>query len=163
MNQPANNDAKIKIGIPLYPKFDSLDVMGPYQVFTYAPNLELHLVAATLNIVTSLEGVRVMPELSFDQCPKLDVLLVPVASDLVSPLLCWRGAHDGRRQPVHWFGGRDRSFQPEYVPAGSGCGQPGDLRWQIVCRHRGCGAGGGGRLEGEPAWSRTPCSSPLRR
>lgn len=86
MNQPANNDAKIKVGIPLYPTFDSLDVMGPYQVFTYAPNLELHLVAATLNIVTSLEGVRVMPELSFDQCPKLDVLLVPGASDLVSPL-----------------------------------------------------------------------------
>ena len=86
MNQPTNSDAKIKIGIPLYPTFDSLDVMGPYQVFTYAPNLELHLVAATLNAVTSLEGVRVMPELSFDQCPKLDVLLVPGASDLVSPL-----------------------------------------------------------------------------
>jgi putative intracellular protease/amidase len=66
MNQPANSGAKFKIGIPLYPTFDSLDVLRPYQVFTYAPNLELHLVAATLNTVTSLDGVRVMPELSFD-------------------------------------------------------------------------------------------------
>jgi cyclohexyl-isocyanide hydratase len=80
------NDMNLKIGIPLYPTFDSLDVLGPYQVFTYAPNLELHLVAATLNAVTSLEGVRVMPELSFAECPKLDVLFVPGASDLVSPL-----------------------------------------------------------------------------
>jgi cyclohexyl-isocyanide hydratase len=80
------NDTKLKIGIPLYPTFDSLDVLGPYQVFTYAPEIELHLVAATLNAVTSFEGVRIMPELSFEDCPQLDVLFVPGASDIVSPL-----------------------------------------------------------------------------
>lgn len=38
MNAP-NVPSKLKVGIPLYPTFDSLDVLGPYQVFTYAPNL----------------------------------------------------------------------------------------------------------------------------
>jgi cyclohexyl-isocyanide hydratase len=81
-----SDGAKIRVGIPLYPTFDSLDVLGPYQVFTYAPALELHLVASSLDAVTSLEEVRIMPETTFDCCPDLDVLLVPGASDIVSPL-----------------------------------------------------------------------------
>jgi len=80
------NDTKLKIGIPIYPTFDSLDVLGPYQVFTYAPEIVLHLVAATLDAVTSFEGVRIIPELTFEDCPQLDVLFVPGASDVVSPL-----------------------------------------------------------------------------
>ena len=71
------NDTKLKIGIPIYPTFDSLDVLGPYQVFTYAPEIVLHLVAATLDAVTSFEGVRIIPELTFEDCPQLDVLFVP--------------------------------------------------------------------------------------
>jgi cyclohexyl-isocyanide hydratase len=86
MNMETTSDGKIKLGIPLYPTFDSLDVLGPYQVFTYAPSLSLSLVAETLNTVTSLEGVRVMPDMSFAECPALDVLLVPGAADLISPL-----------------------------------------------------------------------------
>lgn len=84
MTQPSRG--KIKIGIPLYPAFDSLDVLGPYQVFTYAPDLELHLVAASREAVTSLEKVQIKPETTFASCPNLDVLLVPGASDLISPL-----------------------------------------------------------------------------
>jgi cyclohexyl-isocyanide hydratase len=84
MTQPSQ--PPIKLGIPLYSTFDSLDVLGPYQVFTYAAHVELHLVAATLEPVTSLEKVRILPECTFSDCPDLDVLLVPGASDLVSPL-----------------------------------------------------------------------------
>lgn len=80
----------LKVGIPLYPTFDSLDVLGPYQVFTYAPNLELHLVAETKEAVTSLEGVQILPRTTFAACPQLDVLLVPGAADLVGPLKAGR-------------------------------------------------------------------------
>jgi len=84
-------DAKIKLGIPLYPAFDSLDVLGPLQVFNYAPNISVSLIAATDNAVTSLEGVRIMQDLTFSsfadpESDKLDVLFVPGASDLVGPL-----------------------------------------------------------------------------
>jgi cyclohexyl-isocyanide hydratase len=82
---------KIKLGIPLYPTFDSLDVLGPLQVFTYAPNISVSLIASTLDAVTSLEGVRILPDLTFasfarPEGGKLDVLLAPGAADLVSPL-----------------------------------------------------------------------------
>jgi len=78
--------SRLKVGIPLYPTFDSLDVLGPYQVFTYAPNLDLHLVAAENGAVTSLEGVQILPQFTFASCPQLDVLLVPGAADLIAPL-----------------------------------------------------------------------------
>lgn len=84
MIQPAAD--RFTVGIPLYPAFDSLDVLGPYQVFTYAPNLDLHLVAATSDPVASLEGVHILPEMTFAAAPQFDVLLVPGASDLISPL-----------------------------------------------------------------------------
>jgi hypothetical protein len=55
-----SGDAKIRLGIPLYPAFDSLDVLGPLQVFTCAPNISVSLIASTFDPVTSLEGV--LPE-----------------------------------------------------------------------------------------------------
>jgi cyclohexyl-isocyanide hydratase len=84
-------DAKINLGIPLYPTFDSLDVLGPLQVFSYAPNISVSLIAATLDAVTSLEGVRILPDLTFDcfadpESANLDVLFVPGGADIVSPL-----------------------------------------------------------------------------
>ena len=84
-------DAKINLGIPLYPTFDSLDVLGPLQVFSYAPNISVSLIASTLDAVTSLEGVRILPDFAFDsfadpESARLDVLFVPGASDVVSPL-----------------------------------------------------------------------------
>ena len=80
-------DTKIKLGIPLYPGFDSLNVLGPLQVFTYASNIAVSLIASTLVAVTSLEGVRILPDLTFDsfanpESDKLDVLFVPGADDL---------------------------------------------------------------------------------
>src|SRR5258708_7081542 len=81
-----NAPSKLKVGIPLYRTFDSLDALGPYQVFTYASNLDLHLVAADNFAVTSLEGVQILPEFTFASCPQLDVLLVPGAADLIEPL-----------------------------------------------------------------------------
>jgi cyclohexyl-isocyanide hydratase len=84
-------DANIHLGIPLYPNFDSLDVLGPRQVFFYAPNISVSLIAASLDAVTSLEGVRILPDLTFDsfadcETPRLDALFVPGAGDVVSPL-----------------------------------------------------------------------------
>jgi cyclohexyl-isocyanide hydratase len=87
----------LKVGIPLYTNFDSLDVIGPYQTFTYA-GMDLYLVAATHDLVTSFEGVSILPRATFteqppsdkypqiDVCPQLDMLFVPGGSDPVSVL-----------------------------------------------------------------------------
>jgi len=75
----------LKVGIPLYPTFDSLDVIGPYQTFTFA-GMERYLVAEDCAPVTSFEGVNIIPDNTFDDCPQLDVIFVPGSSDPVSVL-----------------------------------------------------------------------------
>ena len=79
----------LKVGIPLYEGFDSLDVTGPFQTFTFA-EMECHLIgpgdASGPVAVTSFEGIRVTPDKTFENCPQLDVLFVPGGSDPISVL-----------------------------------------------------------------------------
>jgi transcriptional regulator GlxA family with amidase domain len=79
----------LKVGIPLYEGFDSLDVIGPFQTFTFA-EMERHLIgsgnASGPIAVTSFEGIRVTPDKTFESCPQLDVIFVPGGSDPVSVL-----------------------------------------------------------------------------
>jgi len=72
--------AALKVGIPLYENFDSLDVLGPYQTFTFA-GMDRYLVAEKCELVKSFEGVQIKPRTSFKDCPQLDVLFVPGGSD----------------------------------------------------------------------------------
>jgi cyclohexyl-isocyanide hydratase len=82
----ASEPGSLKVGIPLYPGFDSLDVLGPFQTFTFA-GMDRYLVAADQNPVTSFEEVSIQPRTTFDDCPQLDVLFVPGGSDPVEVLL----------------------------------------------------------------------------
>jgi cyclohexyl-isocyanide hydratase len=79
----------LKVGMPLYEGFDSLDVAGPFQTFTFA-GMECHLIgpgdACGPIAVTSFEGIRVTPDKTFENCPQLDVLFVPGGSNPVSVL-----------------------------------------------------------------------------
>jgi cyclohexyl-isocyanide hydratase len=81
--------AALKVGVPLYPGFDSLDVTGPFQTFTFAA-MECHLIGPGSSTgpipVTSFEGIKITPDLAFENCPQLDVLFVPGGSDPVSVL-----------------------------------------------------------------------------
>ena len=66
----------LTVVIPLYDKFDSLDVLGPCQAFYFA-GMTVVLCAETLAPVTSLEGVQIIPGSTFEGCPQADVLFVP--------------------------------------------------------------------------------------
>lgn len=83
---PPKPSAPLKVGIPLYPDFDSLDVLGPFQTFSFA-GMDRYLIAADCEAVTSWEGVSLTPRATFADCPQLDVLFVPGASDPVPVLL----------------------------------------------------------------------------
>lgn len=76
----------LKVGFPLYSGFDSLDILGPFQTFTFA-DMDRYLVASSLNPVTSFEGVALQPRATFCDCPQLDVLFVPGGADPVQVLL----------------------------------------------------------------------------
>jgi cyclohexyl-isocyanide hydratase len=72
------------IGFPLYDKFDSLDVMGPFQVFTFLGANPILL--AEKDSVTSFEGVtvKIKKNNNFDDVykgkVKLDAFFVPGAN-----------------------------------------------------------------------------------
>lgn len=72
----------VHIGIPLYKGFDSLDVIGPYQVFSFTKGIKPHLIAEH-NEVVSLEGVVIKPAYTFEQykslsdANRMDILMVP--------------------------------------------------------------------------------------
>jgi transcriptional regulator GlxA family with amidase domain len=89
----ANAASPLKVGIPLYNGFDSLDVLGPFQTFTFA-GMDRYLVAASDNLVTSFETVSIKPRATFDNCPQLDVLFVPGGADPVEVLLAGHPGHN---------------------------------------------------------------------
>ena len=71
----------ITTGILLFPDAEELDFVGPWEVFTMAkgvrPEDRVVTIAQTREPVRCAKGLRVIPDHSFDDAPKLDVVLVP--------------------------------------------------------------------------------------
>lgn len=57
-----------------------LDATGPYQVFAFLPNTQVHLLWKTLDPVKSDTGLSLLPTTQFKESPTLDVLCVPGGS-----------------------------------------------------------------------------------
>jgi transcriptional regulator GlxA family with amidase domain len=77
-----------RVGIVLFNDIEVLDFCGPFEVFSATrlseekrrekPSpFEVFLVAETLSHVTTTGGMKVLPQYSFENCPKLDILVVP--------------------------------------------------------------------------------------
>ena len=72
----------IRIGVVVFDDAVELDFVGPWEVFTMASNLqpeahEVMLVAESDKSVRCAKGMRVLPDVTFGNCPKLDVILIP--------------------------------------------------------------------------------------
>jgi putative intracellular protease/amidase len=67
-----------KLGVILYTDFELLDVFGPVEMFgNVGPELEVVMVAETAGSVKSAQGPQVLAEVGFDDCPALDLILLP--------------------------------------------------------------------------------------
>jgi len=77
-----------RVGIVLFNAIEVLDFCGPFEVFSATrlneekrreePSpFEVFLVAETLSYVTTTGGMKVIPQYSFENCPRLDILVVP--------------------------------------------------------------------------------------
>ena len=68
-------------GILIFPDFEELDAVGPWEVFSMAkalsPEDRVVMIAATREPVRAAKGMRVIPDHSFVDAPPLDVVLVP--------------------------------------------------------------------------------------
>jgi cyclohexyl-isocyanide hydratase len=78
------NTSSIEIGIVIFPGMTQLDVTGPFEVLARLPNARTHMLWKSLEPVTSDVGLTVLPTLTFDDCPKLDVLCVGGGPGMVS-------------------------------------------------------------------------------
>lgn len=74
------NPTQYHIGLVIFPGMTQLDITGPHQVFSFMPNTQVDLLWKTLEPVKSSEGMTVLPTLTFNSCPPLDVLCVPGGS-----------------------------------------------------------------------------------
>ena len=72
----------ITVGIILFPQVEELDFIGPFEVLSYINKLrpdstKVILVAETTNPVTAFNGLRILPDTTFSDCPPLDILIAP--------------------------------------------------------------------------------------
>ena len=83
----------LRIGIPIYPTVDLIDVAAPWDVLSRIPeywsgnSVEMLLIAETCDPVLTGQNLYLTPNHSFDDCERLDVLLVPGTQQLDAGIL----------------------------------------------------------------------------
>ncbi|MGA7655917.1 MAG: DJ-1/PfpI family protein [Methylocella sp.] len=61
----------------LYPRFQQLDLTGPFEVLARFQELKIHLVWKTRDPVRDVNGLWLLPTCTFEDCPKAGILFVP--------------------------------------------------------------------------------------
>jgi cyclohexyl-isocyanide hydratase len=67
----------VEIGLLVFPAVQQLDLTGPYEVFASWPEARVRLVGKDRAPVVSATGLRLIPDETYDSCPRLDVLCIP--------------------------------------------------------------------------------------
>jgi transcriptional regulator GlxA family with amidase domain len=68
----------LRLGGIFYENFELLDIYGPLEMFGWVgPELEIVTVAETAGAVTSGQGPTVLADYGFNDCPPLDLVLLP--------------------------------------------------------------------------------------
>ncbi len=140
------------VGIVIFPEVEVLDFCGPYEVFSVVrldearrreePSpFKVLLVAEQSEAVTAAGGLRVLPDCTLGDCPRLDILVVPggwgtrrqIENETLIDWLAQRGRQvemltsvctgamllgragllDGRRATTHW---RSLAWMQESFP-----------------------------------------------
>ncbi|PIW30566.1 MAG: thiamine biosynthesis protein ThiJ [Rhodospirillales bacterium CG15_BIG_FIL_POST_REV_8_21_14_020_66_15] len=65
------------VGLLIFPDIMQLDMTGPHEVFTKLPDTKVYLIWKTLEPVTAAGGMRILPDVTFETCPELDLICVP--------------------------------------------------------------------------------------
>jgi len=87
------NTAEKTVGILVYPDVEVLDFCGPFEVFATtrlseetrresSSPIQQVLVSESEDVVCASGGLRVVADVDFSNCPKLDIVLVPGGSGI---------------------------------------------------------------------------------
>ena len=75
-----------RIGMLIFPDIMQLDMTGPHEVFTKMPDTEVLTVWKSLDPVMAGGGMRILPDVTYETCPALDLICVPGGAGM-NPLL----------------------------------------------------------------------------
>lgn len=64
------------IGIVMYPGMTALDMIGPQTVFSGLPNAQIHRAWKTLAPIKTDDGMVIVPDTTFADCPPVDVICI---------------------------------------------------------------------------------------
>lgn len=72
----------LQVGILVFNGVEELDFIGPFEVLSYANKIaansvKISLIAETSAQLTAFNGLRFLPDKTFDQVQDLDILIVP--------------------------------------------------------------------------------------
>ena len=72
----------VTIGIVIFPNVEELDFVAPFEVLSYINKIAPHstnvlLIAPSLEPVQAFNGLKILPDASFESAPTLDILLFP--------------------------------------------------------------------------------------
>ncbi|MFZ7103967.1 MAG: DJ-1/PfpI family protein [Peptococcaceae bacterium] len=72
----------ITIGILIFPMVEELDFVGPFEVLSYLNKIrpgstKVLLIAENKEPIQAFNGMRVIPDADLDECPQLDILVIP--------------------------------------------------------------------------------------
>ncbi len=74
----AGEKKQMTLGVLLYKDFELLDVFGPVEMFgNVGPELKIVMVAEEAGEIKSYQGPKAVADVGFEDCPHLDILLVP--------------------------------------------------------------------------------------
>lgn len=64
------------VGLVIYPGMTALDIVGPQTVFNTLPGIKLHRIWKGLEPIAGDDGMVIVPDTTFRDCPPLDVLCI---------------------------------------------------------------------------------------
>lgn len=105
---------KKRVGILVFPNVEVLDFCGPFEVFSVTrlqeearreePSpFEVLLVAERMDTVVATGGLKVVPDVTIDACPPLDILVVPGGWGTRTEI--------NNQRLIDWIGERGRSVE----------------------------------------------------
>lgn len=98
------DQSKRTLGILLFPGFELLDAYGPLEMWgNVGKQLKIVVIAAEKGEVASAQGPKSLAEYSFDDCPQLDLILVPGGFGAI------RAAQD--EKTLGWLRGRSKDAE----------------------------------------------------
>src|ERR687885_1394246 len=91
-NNDNNNILPLMVRVLIFDQVELLDIAGPFEVFSVTclnqkekrevtksllSPFKVILIAEKLSQISTIGGLRLSPDVSFETCPKLDLLIVP--------------------------------------------------------------------------------------